>query len=55
VRTRLTCLLSMPRLSHEDAKEFISYRLELAQADAGLFDDEALESLATDSKGNRAC
>lgn len=53
VRTRLTCLFSMPRLSHEDAKEFIGYRLELAQADAGLFDGEALECLATDSKGNR--
>jgi type II secretory pathway predicted ATPase ExeA len=53
VRTRLTCLFSMPRLSHEDAKEFVSYRLKLAQADPGLFDDEALECLATDAKGNQ--
>ena len=53
VRTRLTCLFAMPKLNHDDAKEFISYRLDLAQADAGLFDDEALECLATDSKGNR--
>ena len=53
VRTRLTCLFSMPKLCHDDAKEFICYRLKLAQADPGLFDSEALECLATDAKGNR--
>jgi type II secretory pathway predicted ATPase ExeA len=53
VRTRLTCLFSMPKLTIDDAKEFISFRLNLAQADAGLFDSDALHCLATDAKGNR--
>jgi general secretion pathway protein A len=53
VKTRLTCIFSMPRLSLDDTKEFISFRLDLAQADPGLFDREAIECLATDAKGNR--
>ena len=43
----------MPRLTLDDAKEFISFRLTLAQADPGLFDSEAVNCLATDAKGNR--
>jgi len=53
VRTRLTCLFSMPKLTLEEAKEFIAFRLSLAGADPGLFDDEAVNTLATYSKGNR--
>jgi len=53
VRTRLTCLFSMPKLILEEAKEFIAFRLSLAGADPGLFDDEAVNALATDAKGNR--
>jgi general secretion pathway protein A len=53
VRTRLTCLFSMPKLSIDDAKEFIAFRLEQAQADPALFDRDALDCLATDAKGNR--
>jgi len=53
VKTRLTCLFSMPKLTIDDAKEFVSFRLNLAQADAGLFDSEAVDCLAADSKGNR--
>jgi general secretion pathway protein A len=53
VKTRLTCLFSMPKLSHEDAKAFIAFRLKTAQADPALFDSEALEALAVDAKGNR--
>ena len=53
VKTRLTCLFSMPKLTLDDAKDFISFRLNLAQVDAGLFDNEAIDCLATDSKGNR--
>lgn len=53
VRTRLTCLFPMPKLSIDDAREFISYRLETAQADPRLFDDDAITALATDAKGNR--
>ena len=53
VKTRLACMISMPKLSIDDAREFIAYRLELAHADAGLFDREAVECLAADAKGNR--
>lgn len=53
VRTRLTCLFTMPKLSIDDAKEFINFRLTQAQADPALFDRDALDCLATDAKGNR--
>ena len=53
VRTRLTCLFLMHRLSLDDAKEFIAFRLGAAEADTRLFDDEAVSCLATDAKGNR--
>lgn len=53
VKTRLTCLLPMPKFSMEDAKEFILFRLTSAHADPKLFDDEAIACLATDAKGNR--
>ena len=53
VRTRLTCLFQMPKLTLDNAKEFILYRLKLAQADPAIFDSDALECLAADSKGNR--
>jgi type II secretory pathway predicted ATPase ExeA len=53
VRTRLACMFTMPRLTLDDAKEFIDFRLKLAQADPGLFDDDAVECLAADIKGNR--
>lgn len=53
VKTRLTCLFPMPKLSIDDAKEFIAFRLEQAQADPALFDRDALAYLATDAKGNR--
>ena len=53
VRTRLTSMFSMPRLSDEEAKSFIAYRLGIAKAGADIFDPDALEYLAADSKGNR--
>jgi type II secretory pathway predicted ATPase ExeA len=43
----------MPKLSIDDARDFIAYRLETAQADPRLFDDDAINALATDAKGNR--
>ena len=43
----------MPKLTIDDAKEFIGYRLKLAEAPANLFDPEAINCLATDAKGNR--
>ena len=53
VRTRLACFLSMPKMSIDDAKEFIGFRLTLAEADPGIFDADAITCLAADSKGNR--
>jgi type II secretory pathway predicted ATPase ExeA len=53
VKTRLTCMFAMPKFTIDDAKEFIAFRLKLAEARDGLFDDDALHSLATDAKGNR--
>ena len=53
VRTRLTCLFSMPKLSIDDAKEFVAFRLQEAQADPAIFDRDALDCLAADAKGNR--
>jgi general secretion pathway protein A len=53
VKTRLTCMFSMPRLTTDEAKEFISFRLSLAEADPALIDGDAVECLATDAKGNR--
>jgi general secretion pathway protein A len=53
VRTRLTCLFPMPKLSIDDAKEFITFRLETAEADPRIFNDDAVNCIATDAKGNR--
>jgi general secretion pathway protein A len=53
VRTRLTCIFTTTALSLEDAREFILFRLKKAHADPALFDGEALNCLALDSKGNR--
>jgi type II secretory pathway predicted ATPase ExeA len=53
VRTRLTCLFPMPRLTIDEAKEFIAARLQMAQADQDIFDPDAVECLAADAKGNR--
>lgn len=53
VKTRLTCLFAMPKLTLEETKEFIAFRLDLAKADPSLFDADAIECLATDAKGNR--
>ena len=53
VRTRLACLFPMSKLSIDDAKEFIAYRLETAGAPAHLFDADAVNCLAADANGNR--
>jgi len=53
VKTRLACLFAMPKLSPDDAKEFISFRLDTAGADPAIFDREAIECMAADAKGNR--
>lgn len=53
VRTRLACMLRIPTLTIEEAKEFIAFRLNIAEADPNLFDQQAMECLAVDAKGNR--
>lgn len=53
VRTRLTCLFSMPKLSVDEATQFLLYRLSIAKADCKIFTDEAITSIALDTKGNR--
>jgi general secretion pathway protein A len=53
VKTRLSCLFCMPKLTIDDAKEFIGLRLKLAEAPPNLFDAEAVNCLAADAKGNR--
>jgi type II secretory pathway predicted ATPase ExeA len=53
VRTRLACLFMMSRLSHEEAIEFIQFRLKITQADPNLFDEQAMECIAADANGNR--
>jgi type II secretory pathway predicted ATPase ExeA len=53
VRTRLTCCFKQHPLNSDEAVEFLRYRLEIAQADANIFEQEALECIAVDTKGNR--
>lgn len=53
VKTRLTCLFCMPRLSQDDAKEFIAFRLKQAEVESNVFEEQAIECLAADAKGNR--
>jgi len=53
VRTRLACRFLLPKLSIEETKEFVRYRLQTAEADADLFHEQAIESIAADSAGNR--
>lgn len=53
VRTRLACCFMLPRLSSEEAIDFLRYRLTIAEADPNLFEQQALECIAADANGNR--
>jgi len=53
VHTRLACFSHLQKLTIEEAKDFIHYRLTIAEADPNLFQEEALECLAADTSGNR--
>jgi type II secretory pathway predicted ATPase ExeA len=53
VRTRLTCMFSMPKLSIDEAQNFIRYRLNIAHVKEPLFEEDALKCLAVDTKGNK--
>ena len=53
VRTRLAFLFPMPKLDADSAKEFILYRLRIAEAAENIFEPDALQCLALDCAGNR--
>jgi general secretion pathway protein A len=53
VRTRLAYIHRMQKLSIDEAKEFIRFRLKIAEASPDLFHEEALECIAADTAGNR--
>jgi general secretion pathway protein A len=53
VKTRLTSMFAMPKLSLEESTEFLLYRMSIAKADQAIFNNEAITDIATDAKGNR--
>jgi type II secretory pathway predicted ATPase ExeA len=53
VRTRLACRFLLPKLSIDEAVDFVRFRLKVAEASPELFHEQALESIAADSSGNR--
>jgi type II secretory pathway predicted ATPase ExeA len=53
VRTRLAYIHRMQKLSIEEAKDFIRFRLKIAEAAPDLFHEEALDCIAADTAGNR--
>ena len=53
VRTRLSCIFSMPKLSIDNTVDFINYRLKIGGAPKDIFNDDAISCLAVDCKGNR--
>ena len=53
VRTRLAWRMQTQKLTIQEAKDFILYRLKLAKVKNNPFENDAIECLAADSKGNR--
>jgi general secretion pathway protein A len=53
VRTRMACRFLLPKLTIDEAKEFVRFRLLVAEASPDLFHEQAIESIAADSAGNR--
>lgn len=53
VKTRLTWLFSMPKLSIDESIDFIIYRMKIAKADPSIFHEDALTAIAVDAKGNK--
>lgn len=53
VRTRLAYRFHMPRLSIDETKDFIQFRLQAAEAPENLFHEQAMEVIAADAAGNR--
>ena len=53
VSSRMVCLFRMEALNPDDAIALVKARLDLAKAPKDLFEKEAIELLATQSRGNR--
>jgi type II secretory pathway predicted ATPase ExeA len=53
VKTRLTSIFAMPKLTLEESTEFLLYRMDIAEATHAIFDQQAITDIATDTKGNR--
>jgi type II secretory pathway predicted ATPase ExeA len=53
VKTRMACRFFLPKLSIDEAVAFVRFRLQVAEASPDLFHEQALQSIATDSAGNR--
>jgi len=53
VKTRLTSIFAMPKLTYEESIDFLMYRLKQAKTDPAIFDETAINDIATDAKGNR--
>ncbi len=53
VRTRMACRFLLPKLTIDEAKEFVRFRLQVAEASPDIFHEQAIESIAADSAGNR--
>lgn len=53
IRSRLTSIMKLTPLNESDVKRFIEYRLKNADAPSDLFDVEAMEIIAAQTRGNR--
>ena len=53
VRTRLAWTSRMQKLTLDETKDFISFRLQISEASPNLFHDDALDCIAADAGGNR--
>ncbi len=53
VKTRLTSIYAMPKLTIDESTEFLLYRMNIAETDPEIFNEDAITDIATDAKGNR--
>ena len=53
VKTRLACMFMTQRLNNQQVHDFITFRLNSAEADKNMFDTEAIECINADTNGNR--
>lgn len=53
IASRMVCLFRVEPLSQDETKTLLAKRLETAKAPRDLFEDDAMELLAAQSRGNR--